>query len=128
MKPYTRSIFDLFDGKRRYEVPLFQRQYVWKHDEHWEPLWEDIERKFIQRLDGAPSTPHFLGAMVLDQFLPDNNGSTHGVILAVIIMPKEFICSVQDFIANSFSIGIIRNMAPSRQRIGVSRRGSDGLP
>jgi Protein of unknown function DUF262 len=46
MKPYTRSIFDLFDGKRRYEVPLFQRQYVWTLDDDWEPLWEDIERKF----------------------------------------------------------------------------------
>src|SRR5439155_5783008 len=67
MKPYTRSIFDLFDGKRRYEVPLFQRQYVWNLEDHWEPLWEDIERKFVQRLDGATSTPHFLGAMVLDQ-------------------------------------------------------------
>lgn len=67
MKPYSRSIFDLFDGKRRYEVPLFQRQYVWNLDDHWEPLWEDIERKFVQRLGGSPSTPHFLGAMVLDQ-------------------------------------------------------------
>lgn len=67
MKPYSRSIFDLFDGKRRYEVPLFQRQYVWNLEDHWKPLWEDIERKFVQRLDGSPSTPHFLGAMVLDQ-------------------------------------------------------------
>jgi len=67
MKPYSRSIFDLFDGKRRYEVPLFQRQYVWNLKDHWEPLWEDIERKFVQRLSGTPSTPHFLGAMVLDQ-------------------------------------------------------------
>lgn len=67
MKPYSRSIFDLFDGKRRYEVPLFQRQYIWNQEDHWEPLWEDIERKFIQRLAGARSTPHFLGAMVLDQ-------------------------------------------------------------
>lgn len=67
MKPFSRSIFDLFDGKRRYEVPLFQRQYVWKLEDHWEPLWEDIERKFVQRLSGSISTPHFLGAMVLDQ-------------------------------------------------------------
>ncbi|MGH2507715.1 MAG: DUF262 domain-containing protein [Ktedonobacteraceae bacterium] len=67
MKPYSRSIFDLFDGKRRYEVPLFQRQYVWNLEGHWAPLWEDIERKFSQRLNGDPSTPHFLGAMVLDQ-------------------------------------------------------------
>jgi uncharacterized protein with ParB-like and HNH nuclease domain len=67
MKPYTRSIFDLFDGKRRYEVPLFQRQYVWNLEDHWEPLWEDIERKFVQQLNDSASTPHFLGAMVLDQ-------------------------------------------------------------
>jgi uncharacterized protein with ParB-like and HNH nuclease domain len=67
MKPYTRSIFDLFDGKRRYEVPLFQRQYVWKVEDHWEPLWEDLERKFAQRIGGGSSTPHFLGAMVIDQ-------------------------------------------------------------
>lgn len=67
MKPFSRSIFDLFDGTRRYEVPLFQRQYVWNLEDHWEPLWEDIERKFIQRLNNSPLTPHFLGAMVLDQ-------------------------------------------------------------
>jgi len=36
-------------------------------EDHWEPLWEDIERKFAQRLNGHQSTPHFLGAMVLDQ-------------------------------------------------------------
>ena len=54
-------------GKRRYEVPLFQRQYVWNLEDHWEPLWEDIERKFVQRLDGTAPPPHFLGAMVLDQ-------------------------------------------------------------
>jgi uncharacterized protein with ParB-like and HNH nuclease domain len=67
MKPYSRSIFDLFDGKRRYEVPLFQRQYVWNLEDHWQPLWEDIERKFVQWLNGVVSAPHFLGAMVLDQ-------------------------------------------------------------
>ena len=67
MKPFSRSKFDLFDGTRRYEVPLFQRQYVWNLEDHWEPLWEDIERKFVQRLNDSPLTPHFLGAMVLDQ-------------------------------------------------------------
>lgn len=66
MQPRSRSIFDLFDGKRRYEVPLFQRQYVWSQEKHWEPLWEDIERKFVQRMNRVEASPHFLGAMVLD--------------------------------------------------------------
>ncbi len=67
MQPHSRSIFDLFDGKKRYVVPLFQRQYVWNLAEQWQPLWEDIERKFVERLFGKDGPPHFLGAMVLDQ-------------------------------------------------------------
>lgn len=67
MQPYPRSVFDLFDGKRRYAVPLFQRQYVWNRQEQWEPLWEDIQRKLFERLEGKNGPPHFLGAMVIDQ-------------------------------------------------------------
>src|SRR5512139_691866 len=52
----------------RLEVPLFQRQYVWGQERHWEPLWEDLQRKFSEYLDGRKDAPvHFLGAMVLDQ-------------------------------------------------------------
>lgn len=37
-------------------------------EHQWEPLWEDISRKFIEYLEGRRDSPvHFLGAMVLDQ-------------------------------------------------------------
>ena len=32
MKPFSRSIIELFDGKKRYVIPMFQRQYVWRED------------------------------------------------------------------------------------------------
>lgn len=67
MKPYTRSIFDLFDGKRRYVIPLFQRQYVWNREKQWELLWEDISRVSELRQGGNSLPPHFLGALVLNQ-------------------------------------------------------------
>jgi uncharacterized protein with ParB-like and HNH nuclease domain len=67
MQPHSRSIFDLFDSKKRYVVPLFQRQYVWSREEQWLPLWEDIQRKVVEKLDGKEGPVHFLGAMVLDQ-------------------------------------------------------------
>lgn len=67
MKPYARSIFDLFDGKRRYVIPMFQRHYVWNRGKKWEPLWEDISRVSDRRLENRVSPPHFLGALVLDQ-------------------------------------------------------------
>lgn len=62
------SLLALFETKMQFEVPLFQRQYIWQREKHWEPLWEDIARKFTDYLDGRKETPiHFLGAMVLDQ-------------------------------------------------------------
>lgn len=57
-------VLELFEPKRRYIIPLFQRQYVWSRDEQWEPLWEDIRAKTEQHLADAPSTPHFMGAIV----------------------------------------------------------------
>src|SRR2546426_719678 len=77
MQPHSRTIFALFDAKRRYVVPLFQRQYVWSEERQWAPLWADFERKAIERLlwsrkvapgkepDDVP-IPHFLGAIVID--------------------------------------------------------------
>jgi hypothetical protein len=67
MQPNSRSIFDLFDGKKRYLVPLFQRQYVWTKALQWESLWDDIKRKFEEKLSDKEGPAHFLGAMVLDQ-------------------------------------------------------------
>lgn len=67
MKANAVSLLDLFEKKMRLEVPLFQRQYVWNQEKHWEPLWEDITRKFSEYLTGRKEAPvHFLGAMVLD--------------------------------------------------------------
>lgn len=68
MQADAQSLLSLFEGKIRFEVPLFQRQYVWGAESQWEPLWEDIARKFTEHLDGRKDGPvHFLGALVLDQ-------------------------------------------------------------
>ena len=68
MKANAVSLLQIFEPKMQLEVPLFQRQYVWNRRDHWEPLWEDISRKFADYLDGRRDSPvHFLGAMVLDQ-------------------------------------------------------------
>lgn len=68
MKAIAVSLLALFETKMQLEVPLFQRQYIWQREKHWEPLWEDIARKFVDYLDGRKDAPvHFLGAMVLDQ-------------------------------------------------------------
>ena len=68
MKANAVALVALFETKMRLEVPLFQRPYVWTENQQWAPLWEDIERKFAEYLEGRSDIPvHFLGAIVLDQ-------------------------------------------------------------
>ena len=68
MKPYTRSIIELFDGKKRFLIPLYQRQYAWKARPQLELLWEDIERSVARLMEDRRSlTPHFMGAIVIAQ-------------------------------------------------------------
>lgn len=55
----------LFGRPVRYEVPGFQRRYVWRQEEQWEPLWDDVRRIAEAFLDGETIVPHFLGAIVL---------------------------------------------------------------
>ena len=59
---------NLFMHPVRYEIPSFQRRYVWSQDDQWEPLWEDVEKLAQSILEGGKEpTPHFMGAIVLQQ-------------------------------------------------------------
>ncbi len=71
---------DLFDGKVCYEIPPFQRPYVWTEEDQWQPLWDDIARvseAVITAGDDAEASKalsgHFLGAVVVKQ-LPSGAG------------------------------------------------------
>jgi hypothetical protein len=62
---------NVFTQQTRYTVPLFQRPYVWKKEEQWQPLWDDV-REAAERVlnsQGQPVSSHFLGTVVLDQTL-----------------------------------------------------------
>ena len=50
MNAIAVSLLALFETKMQLEVPLFQRRYIWQRENHWEPLWEDIARKFTDYL------------------------------------------------------------------------------
>ena len=57
----------LFVQPVRYEIPPFQRKYVWKQDEQWEPLWADVEELAQSILEEGRTEPHFMGAVVFQQ-------------------------------------------------------------
>ena len=67
MEANTRKLERIFDQTITYQVPLFQRPYVWTREKNWEPLWEDIHALLDKQLNGRKAHPHFLGAVVLEQ-------------------------------------------------------------
>ena len=70
---------DLFQKPVHYTIPAFQRPYVCTHDDQWEPLWDDVRNlaeNYLEELERSGNnsveaeqrtTPHFLGAVVLQQ-------------------------------------------------------------
>jgi Uncharacterized conserved protein len=67
MKAGPVEIGTLLQNRNRYCVPIYQRKYVWTRDKQWEPFWQDIRTKAIERLAGRERRfSHFMGAVVLE--------------------------------------------------------------
>lgn len=76
MQSDPRTISELFERKIRYIVPIFQRHYVWDEKNQWQPLWDDIRDKTVDRINGQQAHPHFMGSVVLaHKRLPTNTQS-----------------------------------------------------
>jgi hypothetical protein len=60
---------DIFFKIVRYEVPVFQRPYIWTKDDQWEPLWEDVSDMAEAVIENGEAGRHFMGAIVLQQRL-----------------------------------------------------------
>ena len=69
MKAGSINLQKLFEQTIRYRIPLYQRPYVWEERVNWLPIWEDIRGLGERLLRTGSTSPHFLGAIVLDQVL-----------------------------------------------------------
>lgn len=104
MDANTRQLEAIFDPNVFFQVPLFQRPYVWKQDENWEPLWDDIQALLDRQLLGAKAKAHFLGAIVLEQ-LPHPAGS---------IETRQVIDGQQRFTTLQLFLLAARNLAKAK--------------
>jgi len=61
------TVRQLLENRQRFCVPIYQRHYVWTRDKQWEPFWNDVRTKAIERLNGRERRfSHFMGAVVLE--------------------------------------------------------------
>ncbi|WP_346006808.1 DUF4268 domain-containing protein [Janibacter terrae] len=74
METFKRTPLEMLGLPQHFVIPLFQRPYVWKKDEQWDPLWKDIQRVTELRMTQPHLAPqHFLGAVVLQSQPPQGN-------------------------------------------------------
>src|SRR4051794_8585491 len=66
MNSRTFSVQQIYQDRRQYRVPFYQRPYVWNREDQWGRLWEDVCDKAESRLAGGKAVPHFMGAVVLE--------------------------------------------------------------
>lgn len=67
MEANARNLERIFDQTIAYQIPLFQRPYVWTEDDNWAPLWEDVQMLLDKILEKGKAHAHFLGAVVFEQ-------------------------------------------------------------
>jgi hypothetical protein len=109
MQSETMSVQKLFQDRRQYRVPFFQRPYVWNKEDQWEPLWADIAAKAEVRVGGDQPAPHFLGAAVLE---PQRRIGLLGVEALHIIDGQQRLTTLQYFLC---ALGMVlreQNVAP----------------
>ena len=75
MDTHIRNPINLFNQTIQYAIPDFQRRYVWRQEEQWQPLWDDVSgiaEKLLESSSGgnmnvAAPGPHFMGAVVVHE-------------------------------------------------------------
>jgi hypothetical protein len=67
MKAGPIEVGRLLQSHARFCIPIYQRHYVWTQLKQWEPFWNDVRTKAIERLSGRERRfSHFMGAVVLE--------------------------------------------------------------
>ena len=118
----TITVEQLFQNRRQYCVPFYQRGFVWTLEDQWEQLWEDIRAKADARLARGRLTPHFLGAVVLD---PQQREGLIGVENFHIIDGQQRLTTLQFVLASVlFALRNSGNEAFASVVIGCLRNGN----
>jgi uncharacterized protein with ParB-like and HNH nuclease domain len=104
MDANTRQLLTIFDPNVSFQVPLFQRPYVWKEKKNWEPLWVDIQTMLDKQLRNAKTRPHFMGAVVLEQ-IPQPSGS---IEMRLVIDGQQRFTTLQIFLIAARNISEAR--------------------
>jgi hypothetical protein len=97
-QPTQQTVYGLFSGRIQFQVPVYQRAYVWNEDDNWGLLWDDIADTATRYLDDPEAHirhRHFLGPIVLSQ----QSSPPSGVDPRLVIDGQQRLTTLQVIIA-----------------------------
>lgn len=81
MQVRTATLKGLVQGEKQFQVPIWQRQYTWKAEQH-EQLWHDLMEQYRSLGSDQPAASgHFLGSFVLSPKDPTASGVSHFLVI-----------------------------------------------
>lgn len=140
MEAGEATVENLFDSKIIYEVPRYQRQYVWEKETQWLPLWEDVEKIAERLIDSAEEkdgeysfdekiVPHFMGAVVIKRKdkISARSAPTWIVVdgqqrLTTILLMMKAMSSVFDGIEEGSHAATLREFTDNKHFSGVQEQ------
>lgn len=137
MQPSKTTVLGLFSSPYQYQVPIFQRGYVWTLEKQVVPLWGDIQDRADAWLDQqaiaskvSPATlkplpKHFLGSIVMTP-LPNSfgrvpayeviDGQQRSTTLHLLLLAfKHAAARIPESPVPKMLAGLIRNPGPYSQ-------------
>lgn len=97
-QPTQQTVYGLFNGRIQFQVPVYQRAYVWNEDENWGLLWDDIAdtaTRYLEDPEAHARHRHFLGPIVLSQ----QSSPPSGVDPRLVIDGQQRLTTLQVIIA-----------------------------
>lgn len=69
MQAKDHSLNVVLSERQQWVIPVYQRTYAWetRQEKQLPKLWDDLRERAIERLDGKPIKPHFVGAIIYSQ-------------------------------------------------------------
>jgi uncharacterized protein with ParB-like and HNH nuclease domain len=116
VKADPREVGRLFQNRQRFCIPIYQRHYVWSRSKQWEPFWEDIRTKAIERLHGRERRfSHFMGAVVLEA---RSGFQTSRVPAFQVVDGQQRLTTFQIFLAAARDYARMRGLEKTAEAIG----------
>jgi hypothetical protein len=115
-QPTTQTLYDLFNGRTQFVVPVYQRAYVWNEEDNWSVLWDDIAdtaERYIANPTEGRAHRHFLGPIVLEQ----QHFEPGGVDLRLVIDGQQRLTTLQVLLAAASAVAENRGMEEAAKEI-----------